>query len=127
MQALFGLPLCLPTALTLPLNSQDIGTSGWQLVDKATLLAPVGEGGDPMSLPAKGFRNIVAVTDQAAIRRLTKKSQESHTNSVAENPTSRSPIASSAGIENITRHRRFEKSCVCGRASIASMWPLMRP
>jgi len=45
--ALFGLLLCLPTAPTLPLNSQDIGTSGWQLVDKAILLARVGEGGGP--------------------------------------------------------------------------------
>ena len=43
--ALFGLLSCLPTAATLPLNSQDIGTSGWQLVDKATLSARVGEGG----------------------------------------------------------------------------------
>jgi hypothetical protein len=43
--------MCLPTAQTLPLNSQDIGTSGWQLVDKATLPARVGEGGprwDPL-------------------------------------------------------------------------------
>jgi hypothetical protein len=47
--ALFGLLLCLPTAPTLPLNYQDIGTSGWQLVDKATLPGRVGEGG-PMSL-----------------------------------------------------------------------------
>jgi len=28
--ALFGLLLCLPTAKTVPLNSQDIGTSGWR-------------------------------------------------------------------------------------------------
>jgi len=48
--ALFGLLLCLPTAPTLPLNSQDIGTSGWQLVDEATLLARIGKGGGPMSL-----------------------------------------------------------------------------
>ncbi len=48
--ALFGLLLCLPTAPTLPLSSQDIGTSGWQLVDKATLLAHIGKGGGPMSL-----------------------------------------------------------------------------
>jgi len=48
--ALFGLLLCLPTAPTLPLSSQDTGTSGWQLVDKATLLARIGKGGGPMSL-----------------------------------------------------------------------------
>ena len=48
--ALFGLLLCLPTAPTLPLSSQDTGTSGWQLVDKATLLAHIGKGGGPMSL-----------------------------------------------------------------------------
>jgi hypothetical protein len=51
--ALFGLLLCLPTAPTLPLNSQDIGTSGWQLVDKATLLARIGKGGGPMSLAGR--------------------------------------------------------------------------
>jgi len=54
--ALFGLLLCLPTAPTLPLNSQDIGTSGWQLVDKATLLARVGKGGGPMSLAGTSRR-----------------------------------------------------------------------
>ena len=54
--ALFGLLFCLPTAPTLPLNSQDIGTSGWQLVDKATLLARVGEGGAPMSLFCRATR-----------------------------------------------------------------------
>jgi len=47
MQLYFELLLRLPTATTLPLNSQDIGTSGWQLVDKAILLARVGEGGGP--------------------------------------------------------------------------------
>ncbi len=49
--ALFGLLLCLPTAPTLPLSSQDTGTSGWQLVDKATLLARIGKGGGAMSPP----------------------------------------------------------------------------
>ena len=51
--ALFGLLLCLPTAPTLPLSSQDIGTSGWQLVDKATLLPRAGKGGGPSLLLAR--------------------------------------------------------------------------
>ncbi len=32
-------------------KSQDIGTSGWQLADKATLLARIGKAGGAMSPP----------------------------------------------------------------------------
>jgi hypothetical protein len=47
-------------------NSQDIGTSGWQLVDKATLLAHVGKGCGPMSL-AGASRRFAAVRGLTAL------------------------------------------------------------
>jgi hypothetical protein len=70
--ALFGLLLCLPTAPTLPLNSQDIGTSGWQLVDKATLLARIGKGGGPMSLAGTSATSMMMVARVSVIGRIAE-------------------------------------------------------